>query len=481
MMGKAKDIKPKLFYGISLEQKVPADHPLRKIKKAIDFSFVRKRVAGLYGARGNTSIDPAVIMKLIFLLFLENVKSERQLAAQLPLRMDWLWFCDYDLDDETPDHSVLSKARKRWGREVFAEFFQIVLDQCIEAGLVDGEIIHIDSTTITADASKDHLRPQIHQLSDRLYEQLDDQDKVEDNSKSQTEVKPADAELCQRASQSDPDARLATKNGKTTLGYKDHRVVDDAHGIITATVTTPANVNDGKVLEQAIETHESNTHKAVETVVADKAYGTLDNYRYLQDKGAMPCIDHARYHSSGQSREFQKDRFVYDEVRNCYICPAGEKLEFTGIKGSSHGKHYAYEADRKVCEQCQYFSECVKSKSSGRQISEQLDMEYSRWADGCFTSAERCSLRQKRMARSEGSFADGANNHGLKRCRWRTLIKAEIQNLLIAAVQNVRKLITLAGVKKAQTAANSVLAAISTLILAQLLHLLRNPTSQTSS
>ena len=64
-------------------------------------------------------------LKLYFLLFYENVASERALMAQLPLRLDWLWFCGYDLDEPTPDHSVLSKARRRWGREAFAEFFEL--------------------------------------------------------------------------------------------------------------------------------------------------------------------------------------------------------------------------------------------------------------------------------------------------------------------------------------------------------------------
>ncbi len=59
----------------------------------------------------------------MFLLFYENIKSERALLRQLPLRLDWLWFCGYDLDEATPDHSVLSKARNRWGSEIFEGFF----------------------------------------------------------------------------------------------------------------------------------------------------------------------------------------------------------------------------------------------------------------------------------------------------------------------------------------------------------------------
>ena len=112
MMGKSNQLEPKLFYhGISLDRRMPNDHPLRKIRQLVDFNFIRSKVADLYGIRGNESVDPAVILKLMFLLFYENIKSERALMRQLSLRMDRLWFCGYDLDEKTPDHSVISKAR----------------------------------------------------------------------------------------------------------------------------------------------------------------------------------------------------------------------------------------------------------------------------------------------------------------------------------------------------------------------------------
>ena len=126
MMGRSQQLQPKLFYtALNLDERVSADHPLRQIAKVIDFSFVREQVRELYGRRGNPSVDPAVLMKLMFLLHYENVASERKLMQQLPLRLDWLWFCGYDLDSQIPDHSVISKARRRWGMEVSSASFNI--------------------------------------------------------------------------------------------------------------------------------------------------------------------------------------------------------------------------------------------------------------------------------------------------------------------------------------------------------------------
>jgi len=94
---------------------------------------------------------------MMFLLFYENIKSERHLASRLPLRLDWLWFCDYDIDDSTPNHSVISRLAADGESMFFATFFENILSQCIEAGLVDGQTIHIDSSTIKADAARGKL------------------------------------------------------------------------------------------------------------------------------------------------------------------------------------------------------------------------------------------------------------------------------------------------------------------------------------
>jgi len=173
MMGRAQSRKPRLFYtDFNLDRRVPAEHPLRRIAQRIDFDFVRDEVTHLYGDVGNPSVDPAVLLKFNFLLFLENVPSERQLMEQMPLRLDWLWFCGYDLDDAVPDHSVLSKARRRWGPEVFASFFTRVLAQCVDAGLVDGQTVHVDASVIAANASRDTVQPVLRKTGEELYARL---------------------------------------------------------------------------------------------------------------------------------------------------------------------------------------------------------------------------------------------------------------------------------------------------------------------
>src|SRR5438045_654789 len=157
MMGQRKS-EPQLFnYAVKLEKRVRANHPLRRVKAAINVSFVREEVAHCYGKNGNESVAPEVILKMMFLLFFDDIASERELMEVIGERLDYLWFLDYGLDEKVPDHSVLSKARARWGKEMFESLFVRTVAQCVEAGLVDGKKLHVDASLIEADAAKESV------------------------------------------------------------------------------------------------------------------------------------------------------------------------------------------------------------------------------------------------------------------------------------------------------------------------------------
>src|SRR5438067_11905730 len=110
MMGQHKS-DPQLFnYAVNLEKRVRAAHPLRQVKAAIDFGFVREEVAHCYGRNGNESVAPEVILKMMFLLFFDDIKSERALMEVIGERLADLWPLDFGLDQKIPDHGGLSTA-----------------------------------------------------------------------------------------------------------------------------------------------------------------------------------------------------------------------------------------------------------------------------------------------------------------------------------------------------------------------------------
>jgi transposase len=211
-------------------------------------------VKDLYGSNGNVSVPPPVILKLMLLLVLYNVRSERELMETIPERLDWLWFLGYDLNWEVPDHSVLSKARRRWGVELFKGFFERVVVQCVEAGLVDGGKIFIDSSLVDANASNNSVID-TKSLKGQLREDYKELEaRLEDRAESTDPSRAYDKKNSRYISSTDPDAAIVNR-GKAKLTYQVHRVVEGQSEIITATDATPGDVNEAHMMLPLMEKH----------------------------------------------------------------------------------------------------------------------------------------------------------------------------------------------------------------------------------
>jgi transposase len=458
MMGKRSRQDQLFSYNVNLDKRVPLDHPLRQIKKSIDFSFARPLVAATYGVNGHVSEDPEVILKLMFLLFFDNLPSERELMRQLPYRLDYLWFLGLTLDDKIPDHSVLSKARRRWGREVFEELFVRSVHQCVEAGLVDGGKLHFDGSLVAANASKDSVKsgpPELIAALKAAYretvQRLDDDDDPgggpasgggseggpEDAGGGKSGSKSGNASL---VSATDPESALVGRPGLPSRPrYKTHRAVDDREGVVTAVVSTPGDVEENRLLVDLMEASESNTGTRVATAVADAQYGTAANFRELQRRGVHTHMADLGLKNTRKTGLFSDELFQYDAATDTYTCPAGQTLKKKHFKPWRQA--YYYGCAKKICGACVRQEECTRSQS-GRTVMRHVDHELvvaGRLESGS-AAAKRDRVRRKILA--EGSFADAANNHGLKRSRWRGLVFQSVQDFLIASCQNIRKLIS---------------------------------------
>jgi transposase len=130
---------------VSLEELVPDDHFYRHFDQALDLSFVYEFVKETYAGGGRPSIDPLVFFKLQLVMFFENIRSERLLMRHAADRLSVLWYLGYDLGEPLPDHSSLTRIRIRYGVEVFRRFFEAVVDQCQQAGLVWGKELYVDA------------------------------------------------------------------------------------------------------------------------------------------------------------------------------------------------------------------------------------------------------------------------------------------------------------------------------------------------
>jgi transposase len=471
MMGQQKSERELFNYAVNLEKRVRSDHPLRAVAAAIDFRFAREEVGHCYGSKGNVSVDPEVIMKMMFLLFFDDVPSERELMKVIAERLDYLWFLGYGLDDEIPDHSVLSKARARWGKEVFESLFVRTIAQCVEAGLVDGRKLYVDSSLIDANAARGAVikgAPELIAALKRAYHA------TESKLSDATTADSYEAVNDRMMSQTDPDAAVVRRGlgDASRPRYHHHRAIDDQKGVITAVETTSGSIAENRKLLCLIEQHEANTQSKVEVAVADHKYGTQENYVACAERGTASHMGDA---STGQNNHrcagiFPDSAFTYDALSDTYRCPAGETLKPRRLHPVR--RTMEYKARKGVCAACLLRSRCTRAKLGRRTVKRHEKQEA---LDVARTQAHSRAARRDRKRRHhlmERSFADAANNHHFKRARWRRLWRQQIQDYLIAAIQNVRILLAHPTPKRSAEAA-LVLPAILEINpsrLAQVLH-----------
>jgi transposase/DNA-binding CsgD family transcriptional regulator len=468
-----KRFEPKLFYQVSLEERVPDDHLLRRVAAIVDFGFVRRLTARFYSHTGQPGIDPVVLFRLGLLGWLYGITSERRLAEECRLNLAFMWFLGYDLDEQPPDHSVLSKARARFGVTVYQAFFAEIVRQCERAGLIRGDRLYLDSTLVEANASLGSLgsRALVAQLA-AVDEHLaavwggnpTAAPEADVEPGGPTEPGPVSAPATEppqphvagpsdppngrpgRAnelvvSRTDPDAGLVSRDGvPLDLYHKVHVGVDGgAARVITAVDVTPGEVADEDLLDRLIKEHAGATGRTVTEVIADAKYGTYANYRALEDDGIRASIP--PHLGRGKTRAVPSELFVYDPAGDRFLCPEGQPLRRQGTSCSARpGGGIIYRASPNVCAACPLRPDCCGT-ATARTITRPDDSGlYDRTRAYLRTAHAKRSIRLRKCW-AETVMAELKERHGVRRAQYRGRAKVRIQAFGAAIAYNVKKLV----------------------------------------
>ena len=320
---------------LSLETAVPHNHFYRHLERTLDLTFVRDLVADVYASSGRPSIDPVVFFKLHLIMFFENLRSERKLIEIASLNLAHRWYVGYNLDEALPDHSSLSKIRARLGLPVFRRFFETIVAQCAQAGLVWGKELIFDATKVRANASMNSLTPVLRLVVDDHLAALTPAESSEsprwdllaacrlDPDRPPTSRGGRKSDF--RVSTTDPDAALMKPQGaQACLGYQDHYVVDGGKArIILHALVTPSDVMENQPMLDLLRRVMFRWRLRPHRVIADTTYGTIENIRQIE--GAedirayvpLPDWEHQRdYYGPGQFADnAQQDVYEVDPVR----------------------------------------------------------------------------------------------------------------------------------------------------------------------
>ena len=354
------------------------------VVKTLDLSCLYKKIS----TEGNPAYHPAMMLKIYFYAYATGIFSSRKMAQAVKKNIAFIFLAAW----QKPDFRTVSDFRKNNLKELGMLFSQIVL-LCRQLGMVKLGHVAIDGTKIKASASdaktydSDRIEKEIKrwleqgeaidQQEDELYgpdktgdelpEDIRDQDK---RIKKLRELqKKLDASGKKKINKTDPDAVFMKTSDGIKKAYNAQLCVDAEHQVIVAAdVTNQA--TDVEHLLPMVQQCEDNTSGKIEKCSADSGYSSGENIHAMQKLEIDTYIPDRDYRAKQHGKEvntFHKDNFVYDQDRDCYICPEGQRLTFSHLQKRKNKDPLRLYRGR-VCYGCHFFGRCTP-RENGRTIT----------------------------------------------------------------------------------------------------------------
>ena len=456
MQGK-KEKGSKLFYTVNLNQLVPLDHPVRRISEVLDLSFLYRETCQYYSHEGKPSIDPIVLFKLYLIGYFFGVSSERKLFREVQVNLAYRWYLGYDLDEEIPDHSIMTKSRYRFPVEVFERLFKQIIQLCKKKDLISGDYHFIDSSIVQADASKDSFRRKL-ELEQEYLNGLKQDEKPKNtvqghifdgniDPQKMGKRRRSDKKNDHYQSYSDPDAEFITRPGKGSIpSYKAHFSVDRKNRVILAVAGSKASEDDMSKIHNLFTNSLFAAGKKPKVVVADSHYGGIESLKYFQDQNIQTCIN-PRISDNSEGR-FRNTDFEVIKDGEEIECPAGHRAK----KQTNNVYRIQFHWPKGLCNACELKSRCTKS-IHGRLVSFYKGHYFDR-ARAIVNSQKGKKLLRARQIIVEGLIGEAKNLHLLNKCRYRRLERFRIQLFLTASAINLKRLLKVAN-NRITTVANA--------------------------
>lgn len=433
---------------VLLEELVPQDHLLRKIEKAVDFSFIHDMCKDLYSPNiGRPAIEPELLFRMLFLGYLYGIPSETKLAQAVNENIAFKWFLGLKLTEKGPDHATISANRVRRFRDnhIAEKIFNEILRQCVARKLVGGEILYTDSTHIKAKANK-HKKYLVtvpvtpKEYMEELNAQIDLDRSVLGKKPFDHDDDPNDPNsgktTTRMVSRTDPDSGQQTREGKPDgFHYSEHRTVDSKNNVIVNVHVEPANINDITPVPTVLTEIEQRLGHLPKYMGFDAGYHSAGIAHLLESKGIQAVIGYRRHTHATET--FGKYRFKYDWEHDCYICPEKQHLYWKTTNRKGFREYYS---SAKQCASCPRRGECL-SKSAKRRLVTRHVWQDDLDAITAFTKTPNGRrLYNWRKQTIERSFAEAKENHGLRFARMLGIQNMREQCFLTAAVQNMKRL-----------------------------------------
>jgi transposase len=459
-----KEFHDKMSLCFRLSERVPKHNFYRRLRDLLDWEFLREQTRPVYSHTGQPSLDPVVFFKLVLVGRLENMISDRRLIEQCALRLDILYFLGYEVDEDLPWHSTISRTRHLYPAAVFEHLFDQVFAQCVRAGLVAGDTQVVDSALVKAAASLNSLREKPASVAPLLMVASEPltpasvpvvrsapahQLRREASRRAKRQAAPGGlgahhpkAQLLSNKthySPTDPEARISVKPGKArALNYLCSVAVDTASGIISHIQADFADRRDSTHLPELVprlQTRLAANELTLREFIADTGYSTGFNYAFLEQRGITPWIPVFGHYKPAP------EGFTYEAEVDVFRCPAGKLLPFRTYATSQDGNWAQnYRAAYQDCQQCPRKMACTPAAPQQKFVRSAFDAAYRRaWHRQHSRAGQQ--MRRVRQRTVEPVFGSLLHHYGLRRVGTKGRTAAHKAMLLSAIAYNLKKLL----------------------------------------
>ena len=462
--------KSKQIQVVCIEDLVPKNHLLRKIEKAIDWSFIYDLVEDKYCLdNGRPSIDPVTLIKLPILQYLYGIKSMRQTIKEIEVNVAYRWFLNLDLTDTVPHFSTFGKnySRRFKGTDIFEQIFSHILGECIRHNLVKPKEIFVDATHVKACANNKKFSKEAVQKEALFYEeQLEKEigidreehskkplkDKKDDDDNNNSGGSSSGGTKEEKCSTTDPDSGWFHKGEHKEVFAYSIQTACDKHGWILGYTVNRGNLHDSRTFKGLYDTIKN---YAPEKIIADAGYKTPAIAKMLIDDGIEPIFPY----KCPMTKEgfFKKYEYVYDEYYDCYICPNNKILKYSTTNRDGYREYKSCSQD---CEKCPYLHQCTESKSHVKVVTQHIWDNYMEQCEDIRHTKGNKELYDKRKESIERLFGTAKENHGFRYTNLICKAKMEMKVSLTFACLNLKKLAKILDKKDGNTSTFSGLSRI---------------------
>ncbi len=448
MMGQLPPAQNALFYDFCLEDHIPSDHLLRQINEFLDFDSIRQHLKPFYSHTGRPSIDPELMIRMLLVGYCYGIHSERRICEEINYNLSYRWFCRLGLEDKVPDHSTFSNNRLGRFRDsnLLRWVFDTVVTRCVDEGLVKGEGFAIDASFTRADVSRQRAEPgpvdwtpsKVQSRAVKEYISILDEDAGLNRTQKSVSL-------------TDPMAQWSGAKGTAEFYYSTNYLIDVENNVVMDVEASPSTLKlEVATTKTMIERVEVNHGIRPDRLMGDTAYGVAENLGYLvEEKNIephMPILDKTQR----KDGTFSSSDFVWNEETDEYHCPAGYVLgrnlrNFTEPRsGITKAGGIIYRAREASCKSCLLKQQCCPN-TPHRKITRSIHEKSRDVARAICKSDEYINKSFNERKKVEMSFAHMKRHLRFNRLRLRGIKSANDEFLLVATVQNLRKMAKLCG------------------------------------